>query len=182
MRKHRRSVCLLLGMVFVGTWLALGQAQGQDGKAIGLRAGISDSRNRENFTQYEGFVTYPLPWTWRFASDGALGTYIEANAGALTGGGTTEVVASVGPGIKFQTAGGRINLWLGINPALISDAEFGDEDLGGYFQFTSHAGLSFHFLPQWGVGYRFQHMSNAGIYDANPGVNLHMLELNYRFE
>jgi hypothetical protein len=31
------------------------------------------------------------------------------------------------------------------------------------------------------VGYRFQHMSNASIYNRNPGLELHLLELSYRF-
>jgi hypothetical protein len=31
------------------------------------------------------------------------------------------------------------------------------------------------------LGYRWQHMSNANIYDSNPGVNVHMLSLTYRF-
>ena len=30
------------------------------------------------------------------------------------------------------------------------------------------------------LNYRFQHTSNAGIYDDNPGLNLHMLGVEYR--
>ena len=31
------------------------------------------------------------------------------------------------------------------------------------------------------LGYRFQHMSNAGLYNRNPGLNLHMVEFAWWF-
>lgn len=31
------------------------------------------------------------------------------------------------------------------------------------------------------MGYRWQHMSNFVFYDENPGLNLHMVEIGYRF-
>ena len=29
--------------------------------------------------------------------------------------------------------------------------------------------------------YRLQHMSNGVLYDSNPGLNMHMIEMGYRF-
>jgi hypothetical protein len=74
-----------------------------------------------------------------------------------------------------------VELSMGINPTVISKDEFGDEELGGPFQFTSHIGLNVVFYDHYSLGYRLQHMSNAGFYDHNPGVNMHMLEVEYRF-
>ena len=56
-----------------------------------------------------------------------------------------------------------------------------DEDLGGPIEFTSHIGLNLNFARHYTIGYRLQHMSNAFLYDANPGVNSHMIEIAYRF-
>ena len=172
-----------LPVIFGITAVIAGSAAAEDAGwlAVGLRAGINDSRNEEDFEQYEGFALYRLPWNRQIASDWTLGTYFEFNAGALTGGGDTGFVGSAGPGINLQTPGKRLMLWAGINPTLISKETFGDEQLGGPFQFTSHIGLSFAIHERISIGYRLQHMSNAGIYNKNPGINLHMLELAYYF-
>ena len=149
--------------------------------AVGFRAGIDDGNNDEDFEQYEGFVLYDLPWSWSFASDWILGTHLELNAGVLDGGGDTAFIGSMGPGLNLKTFESRLAIWGGINPTLISKDTFGDEDFGGSFQFTSHIGISFRPIRPLSIGYRFQHMSNAGIYSHNPGLNLHMLELAYFF-
>ena len=56
-----------------------------------------------------------------------------------------------------------------------------DSDLGGWFEFTDHVGLNWHITKQFTVGWRYQHMSNAGIYARNPGLNLQMLSVSYSF-
>ena len=63
----------------------------------------------------------------------------------------------------------------------LSRDEFGSKDLGGNFQFTSHAGLNWDFAEHFRVGYRFQHMSNAGLREPNPGLNLHLFAVSYLF-
>ena len=145
-----------------------------------MRGGINDNRNEEDFEQYEGFATWNLPWSWQWDSGWALGTYIEANAGVLTADGESGFVGSVGPGLYISIKE-MVELSMGINPTVISKDEFGDEELGGPFQFTSHIGLNIIFMHHYSLGYRLQHMSNAGFYDHNPGVNMHMLEVEYRF-
>ena len=150
-------------------------------KAIGLRAGIDDGRNDEDMTQVEAFALYDLPWNWKFESDWSLFLIAEFNAGALNGGGDTAFVGSVGPGISVRSPGNSLAFRAGINPTVISEDAIGDEDLGGPVQFTSHVGLSYTLPQLLSIGYRFQHMSNAGIYSPNPGVNLHMVEIGYHF-
>ncbi len=53
--------------------------------------------------------------------------------------------------------------------------------MGGPINFTSHIGLNLNFARHFSIGYRLQHMSNGVIYDENPGLNLHMIEIGYRF-
>jgi len=55
-------------------------------RSIGLRAGVNDNRNEENFKQYEGFTTGKLPWSRQWDSGWTLGTYLEATGGILRGG------------------------------------------------------------------------------------------------
>jgi hypothetical protein len=150
-------------------------------RSIGLRGGVNDHRNDEDFEQYEGFSTWKLPWSRQWDSGWVLGTYFEANAGVLRGGGESAFVGSIGPGIYFTGFKEKIDISMGINPTIISKHEFGDEDLGGPIAFTSHIGLNLNFARHFSIGYRLQHMSNGVLYDNNPGLNMHMLEVGYRF-
>jgi hypothetical protein len=172
---------MILVLLFVS--LAIRPAAGNEIllRSIGLRGGIDDGRNDESFNQYEGFATWKLPWTHPWGSGWTLGINFEANAGVLSGGGQSAFVGSIGPGILIIGFREKINISMGINPTVISKHEFGDEDLGGPIEFTSHIGLNLNIARHFTIGYRLQHMSNAVIYDANPGLNLHMIEMGYRF-
>jgi len=150
-------------------------------RSVGLRGGVNDNRNDENFAQYEGFASWHLPWFWQLEHGWKMRTYLEANAGVLSGGGTEAFAGSVGPGFYITGMRQMVEISLGINPTVISKHEFGDENLGGPIQFTSHIGLNFIFDRHYSIGYRLQHMSNGVLYEHNPGVNSHMVEAGYRF-
>jgi hypothetical protein len=150
-------------------------------RSVGLRGGINDNRNAENFEQYEGFATWRLPWSRRWDSGWMLGTYLETNAGVLRGSGESAFVGSIGPGIYIKGLKEILEISMGINPTIISKHKFGDENLGGPIEFTSHIGLNLNFTRHFTIGYRLQHMSNAGLYKHNPGINMHMIEVGYRF-
>ena len=150
-------------------------------RSIGLRGGVNDSGNDEDFEQYEGFAVWNLPWKWQWESGWTVGTYLEANAGVLNGDDTLAFIGAIGPGIFITGIDGIVEISMGINPTIISKHKFGDENLGGPVQFTSHVGLNIIFFNQIHIGYRFQHMSNARIYEENPGLDTHMIELGYRF-
>ena len=150
-------------------------------RSAGLRGGIDDDRNDENFEQYEGFATWKLPWLWQWDHGWKIGTYLEANAGVLSGGGTAAFVGSVGPGLYISGLKDMVEISMGLNPTIISKHKFGDENLGGPIQFTSHIGLNLILTKHYSIGYRLQHMSNGVLYEHNPGVNMHMIEGGYRF-
>lgn len=69
----------------------------------------------------------------------------------------------------------------GVRLTWLAEHHVGGRDLGGPFQFTSHVGLAWQFSKQVAAAIRFQHTSNARMYDVNPGVDLQVLELRYRF-
>jgi hypothetical protein len=54
---------------------------------------------------------------------------------------------------------------------------------GSSFQFGDHigAGVRFGDKGRYDVGYRYQHLSNAGIKEPNQGINFHQLRLQYHF-
>jgi hypothetical protein len=158
-----------------------GNGEETDWIAVGLRAGFSATDRNEDFEQYEVFATYGLPWSWLLTPDWFVSTRVQLSAGALRGGGDTGFICSVGPSIALSMAHGLILLDGGINAALLSEHQFGRENFGGPIQFVTHVGISFKLGANLGVGYRFQHMSNASIYKRNPGLELHVLELSYLF-
>jgi len=158
-----------------------GSAEETDWIAIGFRAGLSATDGNEDFEQYELFATYGLPWSWELTPGWFLSTRINLSAGALRGGGETGFIGSAGPSITLSMVQGLIFVDGGISAALLSEHKFGQENFGGPIQFVSHVGISFKLGANLGVGYRFQHMSNASIYNQNPGLELHVLELSYFF-
>jgi hypothetical protein len=71
----------------------------------------------------------------------------------------------------------------GIGAHLLSHTSLADKNYSTAFQFGSLVGLGIGFgrHGQYELGYRYQHISNAGIKDPNEGLNLHMVRLGYSF-
>ncbi|HSI24846.1 MAG TPA: acyloxyacyl hydrolase [Methylotenera sp.] len=73
---------------------------------------------------------------------------------------------------------------LGIGAHLLSEKTVNDDkSLGTNFQFGDHlgAGILFGQDLNYDLGYRFQHYSNAGLSNENPGINFHELRIRYNF-
>jgi lipid A 3-O-deacylase len=158
------------------------QSSSEDiGFITGFRAAVSAGDNKEDFTRYEWFADYDPGWKWQFSPTWNLGMMINATAGVLHGGGDTGFLASLGPDVVLYKPRGIIRLTAGISPAFLSRENYGDEDLGSAIQFISQIGINFQLTQYLTAGYRFQHMSNAGIGDKNPGINFHTVELGYVF-
>lgn len=156
---------------------------GQSAWEAGMRAGSSFKDDDESFNQYDAFVSYRLPWSWQWGQAVQVDTNLATSLGILDGGGETGGVGSLGMDFVFSPAGEHLPLELRAGSALtlISEHEYGDEDLGGPVQFTHHISLYYWFLENLSALARVQHMSNAGIYSENPGVNMIMLAMLYRF-
>lgn len=161
-------------------WPVYTSADTFDVLALGIRGGVSDDRNEEDFTQVEAFAELELPWSWEFDNGWGIGTRLVGAIGVLTADGDSGAVFNLGPGLDIYHDSG-FTIGAGVLPTLISRTEYGREDFGGNFQFTSYAGLSYTFGEHFALGYRWSHMSNAGLSSPNPGVNMNMLVLGYRF-
>jgi hypothetical protein len=146
---------------------------------VGFRSSFHATEEREDLEQYELFASHGLPWSCELPADWRLSTKVEVTAGALTGGGETGLVTSLGPSLVLSSPCGRASLEGGSSAAFLSRDKFGEQDFGVRFQFISHASLKFKLTPKLGIGYRYQHMSNANISGQNPGLDLHMLELSF---
>jgi lipid A 3-O-deacylase len=151
-------------------------------QSAGVRAGFS-SRDfpRDPFLQSELFNIWNLPWRWRLCDTWTVKPRLELTAGCLSGKEENGFVGTLGPELAFQSDRVPIVFDAGVRPTWLSRYSFGYRDLGLHFQFTSYVGLGWEFSTHWKIGYRFQHMSNAGLGTPNPGLNLHMFELGYRF-
>ena len=151
-------------------------------RSVGVRGGLSATATRDNAREYEAFAVFGLPWEFRTRSGWGVATQLDLAAGMLSAERGYGFLTSAGPGFNFGKAGFPLELDLGVNAALLSRDHFGSRDYHGNFQFISHAGLDFRFGSKFGVAYRFQHMSNAGLYGGpNPGLNMHMFGVNWYF-
>lgn len=158
-------------------------ARGVDQEWIeaGARIGFSKSVHGESFNQLEIAAAYRLPSTWDLDNGWRLDSRINASAGVLHDGSDTAAIVTIGPGLAWVSPSQQFTAEAGISPTLITRHEFGDADFGGIFQFTSFIGLNSRIGKQTTASLRIQHMSNASIYDRNPGLDQVMLGINYRF-
>jgi hypothetical protein len=149
---------------------------------IGLRGGTENSKSNldEDYHAVEVYLLRPLPWSLRLAKQAALSSRFDFGATYLAGGGEKSGMLAAGADLVLGLWDGGGEFEIGFRPTWLFDHTYGDDNFGGGMQFTSHAGLAI----SWQClvfNYRLQHTSNAGIYENNPGLNLHMVGLGYRF-
>jgi hypothetical protein len=179
----RRFVSLLLLIVSIGVvYPGQGSAAEPGFTAIGIRVGIPAKTKHEYFHQYEAFAVYALPWDWRTDSGWGAALQVNASAGALYGGGETGFIGAIGPGLVLDKGGKGLALDLGPNFVIMDQRKFGEQDFGGRMLYMAHVGLTYRFDSGLGLGYRYQHMSNGGVYGrSNPGLDLHMAAVSWNF-
>lgn len=71
----------------------------------------------------------------------------------------------------------------GVGLHVMTDTQLGDKDFSIPITFGNHVGVGARFGQdgQFELGYRFQHFSNAGLGDSNPGNNFHIARFVYHF-
>jgi len=90
------------------------------------------------------------------------------------------------PMIRFIKSSGSVRPFVEVGAGirlLTSPRISTDLTLSSAFQFaeTAGVGLQFGARQQYLAGYRFQHVSNGGIKEPNPGINFSQLYLQYNF-
>ena len=165
------------------TMLAAGPGGAEETKpfSVGFRTSVSSHDKKHRFNQYDLSANRELPWSWQLQGGWDLTPRLEATAGVLKGAGETGFVFSLGPTLALSGPGDRIVLDIGVSPTFMNRHEFGEQSFGKALQFTSHASIDVEVVINLRVGYRFQHMSNASLSSINPGLDLHMLAVSYRF-
>ncbi len=117
-------------------------------------------------------------WSWRLTPEVTLGRWLDGERNdALWEVGATPVLAA-----HRELRSGRVAVDLGVGIHLLSAVRFEDSTLASAFQFGDHVGIEWRPASgRWGIGYRFQHLSNASIAPPNDGVEFHLLRLGWRF-
>ena len=156
---------------------------------IGAMGSVADLEEFDTFEQLEGFITFALPFH-RDAGDGwSVFLHWDITAGILrdtyddpeTGEDESQETELVSMGPRIGLEKGWFVIDAGSRVTYLGDENIGSRDLDGPFQFISHARIGVVILRRLEIGGRIQHMSNAGIYESNPGADLVVVDVGCRF-
>ncbi len=91
------------------------------------------------------------------------------------------------PTVRFEGTRGGAKPYAeaGLGLHYLSDTlVYPSRPFSSHLQFGTHLGLGVRFgdKGQFDIGYRFQHLSNAGIDKPNPGIDLHLIRLQIRLD
>jgi hypothetical protein len=183
------KAAILPRMLLLVCALSAWPAQAADWKllSIGVRAQVWDQTvlgkdQPEAFDEYDVMATLLMPWAGRAWSGGEMSARLLASAGVVRGADDTAFVASAIPALAFTHRKVPVTIDLGAGLALFSQYRFGDQDFGGPLQFALTVGIGIPVYRKVGIGYRFLHYSDAGLYGSQTvGADFHMIELSYGF-
>lgn len=180
--KMQRFVLFCMAGCLLGAPL---HAKGDERGFLVIRGGSSDHFNNtqlyDRYRQVEAALTWWLPWQHRFSSGILFKSGLDIHGGLLTDHDTSAFVGGIGPRLAFFTPKEVFCLDAGVSPSLLSDHDFRADDFGGPLQFNSFIGVAWHPGKWLRLGFRFQHMSNGGIYSQNPGMQIYVAEIGFRF-
>ena len=131
-----------------------------------------------NVRYRELVVALRLPWKRAINSHWQLETMGLLGIGKLTGKGVTGLVYNMG----FQAAilPHHFGLYLtgASRVAVLQKPHLNGVNLGSPLQFLSFAEAGWLWMPRLSTGIRILHISNGGITDINPGINLISVVIN----
>jgi hypothetical protein len=178
---------LNLNLTAIFTWLLLSTAVHATDlehfsiESAGARFGFGATHAARGFRAGEAFLNCNLPFYWELGARSLLNIRVDFTAGWLGRDGENAAMGGAGPTLVYQYKGIPLSLEGGSSSTLLSAHRFSALDLGGTFQFTTHLGLNWEITKRWRLGYRYQHTSNAGLFNHNPGLNIHSFGLSYVF-
>lgn len=174
-----RFVRIILSFAFLLS-SATGYASEKAVFELGVRGGVNDNRNYEEFTAGEIYLLRDLPWQMPLTQSATLRTRLDAGVTVLEAVGEHSLMLAIGGDLFVPILDDCLEVEVGLRPAFLHDYKIGDDNFGGNLQFTSHAGVTFRW-QEISLSYRIQHTSNASIYEQNKGLNLHLVGLGGRF-
>lgn len=143
---------------------------------LGVSIGF-DAETQLSIQSYEVSGTIASPWGWKLGESRHLRLDFELGVGVLDGEGSTGGFVRIAPLFDLSSDAWPVSLFLTTGPVLLTEDKYGDLDLGGHFHFASALGLNWRLGKGWSVAYRIQHISNAGISNPNPGLDLHLFRV-----
>ena len=190
MRWFARSV-ELCQVIVAGSLIATGstaEAGEFRFESLVLRGGFSGGspigeEQKLDFQQIDAAVTARLPWEYEIGAGWMFGTRALASAGVLRAAHETNGIFTLVPlDVTFGRKDQLLSIDIGVGGALLTDYKFDQQNFGGPFQFVWTFGATSRLVGPVGVGYHFQHYSDATIYGSDSrGVDLHLFELIYWF-
>lgn len=181
MRKDLNSLLLCLVCLAVLSPKVLSAEDDRSGwLKFGVMVAADTVDQDEDFEQYEVFLTHSLPWrrigeTWSFF------THLDMTAGMIADSEKTTSIGSIGPRFGFHQNDGPMIVDIGSRVTLVGDDKLGVRVLDGPVHFSSHARIGFRLFKKTEIGFRLQHMSNAGLSNRNPGLDLFVIDVGHYF-
>ena len=177
-------------LVFVALFpfLDISHAQDFDLEVVGFRGGANSNTlgipptEKEDFEQFDAFVAMKIPGGWSYKSGWEIGFRLNGSVGVLQGGGDEGFIGTLSPGIVFRKPDWRLTIDGGPGLGFLTQEHYGRQDIGGPVQIIGHGALTIDLGSNLALGWRFHHMSDAGMYGTNRGVDLHLFELSYHIK
>lgn len=158
-------------------------------ESLAVRGGFSgisplEEEQKYYFQQADLVLTARLPWERELGTSWVLGTKLLTSGGVLHAAQETNGIFTLVPlDIVIGRKDGLLSFDMGFGGALLTDHKYGIQNFGGPFQFVWTFGATSRFLGPLGLGYHFQHYSDAMIYGHHTrGADLHLFELIYWFK
>jgi hypothetical protein len=157
--------------------------------SIGPRYGFSGKepvlgkRQTETFDLVDIAATFRLPWSWPLGkSPWSLDTRLITSAGALSAAGDTGLIATIVPNVALSGWKGFVSFDVGVGLGFFGRHQYGVQDFGGPVQFVLTTALQIRPISHAFAGFRFQHFSDAGMYEhSSLGVDMYIIEIGYVF-
>lgn len=181
----KRNIFLITTLLLLPTVNAQAIDLGID--SISIEGGHSSNNNGD-----VNLARIGVQWDWgvKWFEVGSwfLGGYWDAQAGYWHSDDSNDIGDfSITPVFRFQsgaTSGLSPYAEIGVGAHLLTDTNITQQrQFSTNFQFGDHigAGIRFGDRAEYDLGYRYQHLSNAGIDDPNPGINFHQIRFSYHF-
>ncbi|EPR42942.1 MULTISPECIES: acyloxyacyl hydrolase [Desulfococcus] len=148
---------------------------------ISVRMGFDADSTLEYFHLYEINGRVGLPPHLEWGGGWSLKSALVIAGSLLHAAGDDGLMVGVGPQLELEFPWRPLTAFGSVRPSALSDHRYGQADLGGWFAFSSDLGLRINLSESLMIGYAWQHISNANIYDSNPGVDFHVMELSLKF-
>ncbi|WP_373501212.1 acyloxyacyl hydrolase [Desulfococcus sp.] len=148
---------------------------------VTARVGFDAFSEVEDFDLYEvnGRMVFSPYITW---GDGwTLTPALVCAVSLLHAADDTGIMAGFGPQLELTFPWDRLTAFATVRPSGLTEHEYGREDLGGWFTLATDVGARIDLGSRIMVGYAWEHISNANLYDNNPGLNFHVIELGLKF-